>query len=111
MRTFNPAWRVDASDSESSRSRTRGPGTPVGPRYPIHHGSHRRACACDQASFSADDVLEHLAVERWVSDQLAQLGVLVLELLQPPHLRRRQPFILFLPIEVGCLAHASLAAD
>ena len=39
------------------------------------------------------------------------VGVLVLELLQPPHLGRQQPVILLLPIEIRRLADPSLAAD
>ena len=39
--------------------------------------------------FSADDVLQHLAIQRVIRHQLAQLDVLVLEQLQPPHLSRR----------------------
>jgi len=49
---------------------------------------------------SADHVLQHLAVEAEVGNQLPQLRVLVLELLQPPHLRRRHALELLLPIEV-----------
>jgi len=40
-----------------------------------------------------------------------QLGVLVLELLQPSHLGRQQPVILLLPIEIGHLADAGGATN
>jgi hypothetical protein len=54
--------------------------------------------------FLASDVLQHLAVERQVGDEFAQLGVLALEQLQPPHLCRHQSVVLFLPVEIGRLA-------
>ena len=72
----------------------------------------RRAYASGQASqLSANHVLQHLLVQRQISDQLPQLAVLVLELLQPPHLGRQQPVILLLPIEIRRLADPRLAAD
>src|SRR5690349_22540079 len=50
---------------------------------------------------------QHLLVERQISDQLPQLAVLVLELLQPPHLGRQQPVILLLPIKISRLDRKS----
>ena len=50
-------------------------------------------------------------VDRQVGHNLLQPRVLVLELLQPLHLRRKQPGILLLPIKVGCLADPGLPAD
>jgi len=41
-------------------------------------------------SFSADHVLRHFLVERQIGNQLLQLGVLILELLPPPHLGRQR---------------------
>src|SRR5205085_7130795 len=49
--------------------------------------------------------------EAQVGNHLPQLPVLVLELLEPPHLRRQQAFVLLLPIEVGSLADPGLTAD
>lgn len=46
---------------------------------------------------SRDDILEHRFVEAQVSDQSLPLGVLLLELAQPPHLRRHQPDIRLAP--------------
>jgi len=60
----------------------------VGSRHPTHRKPHSPACACDQASeLSADHVWKHLAIKRQVGNNLLQLGVLVLKLLQPSHLR------------------------
>ena len=53
----------------------------------------------------------HLAIQRQVRHGLLQPRVLVLELLQPLHLGRKQPGILLLPVEVGRLADPGLAAD
>ncbi len=53
------------------------------------------------AELSADHVLQHLTAQSEISNQLAQLRVLVLELLQPAHLGRQQPLVLLLPIEVS----------
>src|SRR6478735_2594448 len=88
------------------------PGRHAGWKHPIHHRPRRPACASGQASqLSADDVLKHLTVQRQVCDQLLQLAVLILKLLQPPHLSGQQPIELLLPIEIGCLADPSLPAD
>src|SRR3954451_782246 len=85
---------------------------PFGSTRPTHHASRQPACAAGQASkLSADSVLQHLFVERQVCDYPLQLGVLVLELLQPAHLGRQQPVVLLLPIEVGRLANTGLAAN
>jgi len=61
--------------------------------------------------FSADDILQHLAIQRQIGGDLLQLGVLLLKLLEAAHLRRQQAIILLLPVEVGCLADPGLAAD
>src|SRR6476469_2447494 len=88
------------------------PGRHAGWKHPIHHRPRRPACASGQASqLSANDVLKHLTVQRQVCDQLLQLTVLILKLLQPPHLSGQQSIELLLPIEIGCLADPSLAAD
>ena len=47
--------------------------------------------------FSRDDILQHRLVERQVSDQPLELGLLIFELAQTPHLRRHQPRIKLLP--------------
>jgi hypothetical protein len=86
--------------------------TPSGLIRPIHCKPSPPASAYEQASeLSADDVLEHLAIERKVSHQLLQLRVLILKLLQPSHLRRRHSLVLFPPVEVGRLANPCLPAD
>lgn len=104
--------RADESGSGRSTCPSRRAGRCAGWTSPTPAAHRRRARVSEQASdFSANDVLQHLAVEREVGDELAQLDVLVLELLQPPHLRRRQPLVLLLPIEVGRLADPGLPAD
>src|SRR6476661_8816276 len=76
------------------------------------HASRPPACASAQASeFSPDHVLQHRLVETEVGHNLAQLRVLVLELPQPTHLRRQQPVVPLLPVEVRRLADPRLAAD
>ena len=59
-----------------------------------------------RTSFKALDTArpQRLLVQAQISHHLTQLVVLVLELLQPPHLARQQPVIPLLPIEVGRLA-------
>ncbi len=85
---------------------------PFGSKRPTHLASRRPARASGQASkLSPNGVLQHLFVQRQVGDDPLQLGVLVLELLQPPHLGRQQAVVLSLPIEVGRLADPGLAAD
>ena len=66
---------------------------------------------------NADDVLQHLFVQaqiggvsHCVRHKPPQLRVLVLKLLEPPHLCRQQPIVPFLPIEIGRLADPGLAA-
>lgn len=54
----------------------------------------------DQASeLSPDDVLQHLTIQREIGDELPELGVLVLELLQTPHLRWRHPSYFFFQLK------------
>jgi hypothetical protein len=85
---------------------------PGGSKHPTRDASRRPAYASEQASeLSADSVLQHLFVQGQIGDDPLQLAVLVLELLQPPHLSWQQTIVLLLPIEVGRLADASLAAD
>ena len=50
-------------------------------------------------------------MERQIGNQLPELTVLVPNLLQLLHLRRQQPVMLLLPVEVGCLAEAGPPAD
>ena len=45
--------------------------------------------------------LQHLPIQRQVRHNLLQPAVLVFDLLQPFHLRRQQPGILLLPVEIG----------
>ena len=74
-------------------------------------GHHRPAGAADQASeLSRDDILQHRLVQRQVSDQPFELGVLFLKLAQALHLRWHQPGILLAPIIVRGLADSCLAA-
>src|SRR5437588_11613353 len=75
--------------------------TPAGSIHPSRRASHQPACACGQASkLSAERVLKHLLVEAQIGHHFTQLAVLVLELLEPPHLARQQAVILLLPIEM-----------
>ncbi len=78
------------------------------PAHVLHHPP-----ASERAQeLSPNDVLQHLAVQRQICDDPFQPGVLVFELLQLlHHLRRQHAGILLLPIEVGRLADARLAAD
>src|SRR5690606_41687144 len=65
-----------------------------------------------QASeLSLDDVLQHLLVQREVRHQLAKPQVLLLELLQPFHLRRHQPAVLRSPAIVGLDRYSGLTTD
>jgi hypothetical protein len=74
--------------------------------------SHQRAHASEQASdFAAERFLQHLFGEALVGHHLAQLVVLILELLQPPHLGRRQTVLPLLPVEVGRPTDPGLAAE
>ena len=62
----------------------------AGSIHPNRRASHQRACACGQASkLSAEGVLQHLLVEAQIGDHLPQLAVLILQLLEPPHLGRQ----------------------
>ena len=71
-----------------------------------------RSMAVRQAlKSSADDVLQHLAVKRQIGHELAQLGILVLKLLQTPHLKWRHAVVLLLPVEIRRLADPSPPAD
>jgi hypothetical protein len=49
--------------------------------------------------------------EAKIGHHLAQLGVLLFELLEPAHFGRQQPVIFALPVEVGRLADPGLSAD
>jgi hypothetical protein len=49
------------------------------------------------SELSGDNVLPHLPVERTVSQQLPQLGFLILQLRQLRHLGRSRPLMLLLP--------------
>jgi len=70
------------------------------------------ARAWEQASeLSADDVLQYLPIQRQVRHHLPQLGVLVLQLLQPLHFRRQRAVVLLLPVEIGHLADPRPAAN
>jgi hypothetical protein len=53
------------------------------------------ACASGQAAkLSAKRVLQHLLVEAEIGDDFPQLGIFVLKLLEPPHLRWQKAVIL-----------------
>lgn len=94
------------------RYRTAGLCRPVGSKYPSAPASRRLASACGPASeLSPDDTLEHLSVQRQVSDDLLQSGVLILQSLQSTHLIGQQTRILLAPIEIGRLANTSLPAN
>jgi hypothetical protein len=60
---------------------------------------------------SADDVLQHLAIQRQVRHDLLQLRALVLKLLQPLHFRRHQPTELLAPDVIGRFANPRLPAN
>ena len=77
---------------------------------------HSKPCsparACGQAlQFSAENILQHRLVQRQISDQLLQLAVLVLKLLQPPHLVWQQSLVLPFPIEIRCLGNPGPTTD
>ena len=85
---------------------------PCGSTRPSPPIARRPTRVSEQASeLSADNVLQHLAVERQVGNDLLQPAILVLKRLQPSHLIGQQPAISLLPVEVGRLADPSLAAD
>lgn len=87
-------------------------GKPGGPTRPSHCEPRLPARVYEQAlQFSADDILQHLLVERGIRHELAELIVLVLELLQPAHIRWQHAVLLLLPVEVGRLADPGPAAD
>lgn len=60
---------------------------------------------------SFDNVLRRLAIEHQIGQDLLEPTVLILQLAQPPHLRRHQPGVFLLPAKIGRLADPSLAAD
>ena len=82
-------------------------------RYaPIHqHPFDQLALADRPQSFSADDVLEHLPVQRQDRDNLFQTAILVFQGLQPTHLVGQQTGVLLAPIEIGRLADPCLPAN
>src|SRR3546814_2085956 len=67
--------------------------------------------ALPASELSFDDILQHLAIERQIGNDLLEPAVLILQLAQPPHLRWQQPRVLLLPVEVGRLTDPRLAAD
>jgi len=87
------------SDTCSGRSkcRPREPGTLAGSTRPTP-GSAASSRLLPGLTFSADGVLQHLPVQRQVRHQLPQPPILVLELLQPRHLRRQQAVVPLLPV-------------
>ena len=77
----------------------------------MYCGHYRPARVADQASeLSRDDILQHGLVQAEISYQALELGVLLLELAQPLHLRWQQPGVFLTPIIVRCLADPRLPA-
>src|SRR3546814_11532124 len=75
---------------------------------PTPIASRRPALSSDQASeLSLDHVLQHLFVQQKVCHDLLQPPILLLQLAQVPHLRRRPAGILLFPVEVGQIGSAS----
>src|SRR5260370_37293308 len=59
----------------------------------------------------AETLRPEASIEGLDKHVVGRLGVLVFQGLQPPHLRRLKPVILFPPVEVGRLANSSLPTD
>ena len=93
-------------DHRNPRPASIGTGGRLRSEFPADFVGMRR-----QASkLSADDVLSISLSRLKIGDNLPQLAILVLELLEPPHLRRQQAIVLPLPVEVGRLADPGLRA-
>src|SRR5579859_7085709 len=81
-----------------------------GSRPSMHRAPHPPTSADDQASkFPAEHILQHGFVQRQISHDLLELAVLLLQLLQPLHLRWHQPSILLPPRIERRLADPRLA--
>src|SRR5579859_102041 len=81
-----------------------------GSRPSMHRAPHPPTAADDQASkFPAEHILQHGFVQRQISHDLLELAVLLLQLLQPLHLRWHQPRILLPPRIERRLADPRLA--
>src|SRR5579859_122457 len=81
-----------------------------GSRPSMHRAPHPPTSADDQASkFPAEHILQHGFVQRQISHDLLELAVLLLQLLQPLHLRWHQPRILLPPRIERRLADPRLA--
>src|SRR3546814_10509132 len=101
--------RCGGTDSGNWKCRTAEPGRPSGSTRPSPTASRRPARASDPASeLSFDDILQHLAIERQIGNDLLEPAVLIIQLAQPPHLRWPQPRVLLLPVEVGRLTDPRL---
>jgi len=85
---------------------------PFGLIRPNQNTSPRQACTSDPASeLSFDNVLQHLSIQCQVCHDPFQPVVLVFQIPQPAHLRRHQPLILFLPVEIRRRTYPGLAAN
>ena len=83
-----------------------------GSEHPIPSKSCSPARAYGQAlQPSPQHILHHRLIQREIRHKLFQRGVLVLQLLQPPHHVTQQAFVLLLSIEVRRLRNTRLAAD
>src|SRR3546814_13835907 len=104
--------RCGGTDSGNWKCRTAEPGRPSGSTRPSPTASRRPARASDPASeLSFDDILQHLAIERQIGNDLLEPAVLILQPAQPPHRRWQQPRVLLLPFELGRLTDPPLSAD
>jgi hypothetical protein len=74
----------------------------AGSKSPNHSTCPSPSPAREQAlKLSPNDILQHLAAQRQISDDLLLSRILVLESHQPLHLRRQHTRIFFLPVEIG----------
>jgi hypothetical protein len=61
--------------------------------------------------FSPQHILQHHLVEAQIRHKFLQLGIPILELLQPSHLVGQQSLVLLPPVKIGRLRSPHLAAD
>lgn len=83
-------------------------------RIETRHSPHTSSTGLafgEASKLSANGILKHLFVEAQSGYFLPQLGVLVPEPLQAPHLGRQQAVLFLLPVEIGRLADPSFPAN
>src|SRR2546430_12468852 len=112
MRVTNGSDPCDEPDSDTPSAKSSSPRTPGFDWPRTWLASHPLVRVCVPAlDFSTHYVLQHHLVQAEIGDQLLELGILLLELPQPPQLRRPQPGKPFLPVEERRLGDAHLATD